>query len=54
MTLPNRYELEAEVLPSLRRDILVVDDLAARTALFSLLALVHDLTDEVARLKEAR
>jgi hypothetical protein len=50
--VPNTYELERDVLPALRRSILNVEDLATRHALYSLLALVHDLAAELNRIRE--
>jgi hypothetical protein len=47
MSLPTHYELEHEVLPMIRRDIVDVDDKHVQAALFSLLGLVHDLADEL-------
>ena len=52
MSIPNTYDLERELLPELRRQILFVENLATRAALFSLLGLVHDLASELARERE--
>jgi len=46
-----RYELEKEILPEIRRDIVMINDEQTRTALFSLLGLVHDLAEELERTK---
>lgn len=53
MAVPNAYELERELLPEIRRQIVYVEDLATRQVLFSLLGLVHDLAAELAREREA-
>lgn len=54
MSLPNQYDLDHLVLPEIRNAIRDAEggnprDVAG--ALFGLLALVHDLADEVIRLK---
>ena len=51
MTVPTTHELERELLPEIRRQIVYVDDLATRQVLFSLLGLVHDLAAELAQEK---
>ena len=52
MSVPNTYELEHEVLPQIRKQIVYVEDIATRNVLFSLLGLVHDLAAELARTEQ--
>jgi hypothetical protein len=52
MTLPNAYELNREVLPPIRRQVLAIADRDTQDILFSLLGLIHDLVEEVDGLKQ--
>jgi hypothetical protein len=50
MPLASKHERETNQLPGLRRAVSAVEDPQVQNALFGLLALVHDLTEEVDRL----